>query len=243
MLNKEQILEKINEYCTLDENLCEGTFYDQVVYPLEEVGCFQDWTYDSGVSKGVLIFDELDYVIKIPFYCEWYEGDGYYNDDDEWVQEVEEGPSEYPFSGIQVEGFVHENPWDYCETEAFRYIAAERNGVEEHFAKTWFLGNVQNWPIYAQVRACMYRSEDSRTARSQRNYSDQERESAKNIKKATHFYVEDEWLMDFLAYWGQERLLAFIKFCDEWFIDDLHPGNLGYVCGVPCLVDYSSFDC
>lgn len=242
MLKKEYILDCIEKYCTLNEDLCECTFFDLVVSPLEDAGCFSDWTYDAGVTKGVLIFGELDYVVKIPFYCEYIEGDGYYDEDDNWIQEVEEGPSGYPFNGIEVKGFVHENEWDHCETESYRYIAAQRNGVEDFFAQTWFLGKASGWPIYAQVKACMFRSEASHSERSRKTYSDVDKEKARTIKKETGFYVENEWLIDFLNFWGEARLMALIQFCNEWFIDDLHCGNLGYICGAPCLVDYSSYD-
>ena len=136
MLTKEYILEKINKYCTLNEDLCEGTFYEQVVSPLVDAQCFDDWTWDSGVSKGVLIFGELDYVIKIPFYCEWFEGEGgYYDDEDNWVEDEPGCPSGYPFQGTEVEGYCHQNEWDYCETEELRYLAAVKNGMEDWVLK------------------------------------------------------------------------------------------------------------
>ena len=245
MLNKEYILEKINEYCTLNEQLSEETFYDMVVEPLDHNNCFEgySWTWATGVTKGVLIFDELDYVVKIPLYCEYYEG---YSDWDEETEEyvvIEEGgPTEEPFSGVQVEGYIHDNDWDYCETESYRYLEAEKHDVSEYFAKTWYIGSVKDWPIYAQIRANMYCSLESCSVRSRKNYSNEERESVKSIKEATHFYVSDEWMIDFINYWGEDALMNLINFCDEWFIDDLHDGNLGYICGAPCLVDYSSFD-
>ena len=159
MLTKEYILEKIEKYCTLNEDLCEGTFYDQVVSPLENANCFNDWVWDSGVSKGVLIFGELDYVIKIPFYCEWFEEEGgYYDADDNWVDGDPGEPAGYAFQGVEVEGYCHQNPWDYCETEELRYLVAVKHGMEEHFAKTWCIGTVNDWPIYAQVKCCMYSS-------------------------------------------------------------------------------------
>ena len=243
MLTKEYILEQLDKYCTLDENLCTGTFYEQVVSPLEDAGCFNDWTFDSGVTKGVLIFGELDYVIKIPFYCEYYEGEGgYYDEEDNWIEGEDGCPSGYPFGGIEVEGFCQENPWDYCETEVARYTVAERNNMEEHFAKTWLIGNVNHWPVYAQIKCCMYDSDSSRTTRSKRNYTEEDRKSVEKYIEAPGVDItEAEWLIDFLYYWGPERLSAFISFCEEWFIDDLHRGNLGYICGVPCLVDYSSY--
>jgi hypothetical protein len=246
MLNEKFILEQIEKHCCLDEELSSVTFYEKVVRPLEQSVEFNqyDWTYDSGISKGVLIFDSLDYVIKIPFYAEGFEGDqiDYDEENDEPIFE-DDYTSEYPFQGVEVEGFIKENEWDYCETEVLRYEVAKRNSMEDHFAKTYLIGFAIGWPIYAQVRACMFRSEASYSTRSKKNYTEEERETARKIRDEKKFYLDEEWLMDFIAFWGEERMLAFIKFCEEWFIDDLHGGNLGYVNGIPCLVDYSSYDC
>ena len=246
MLNEKFILEQIEKYCRLDEELSEGTFYEKVVVPLEASTEFNqyDWTYDYGVSKGVLIFNDLDYVIKIPFYAEWFEG--YEVDYDEENDEpiYEDGyTADCPFQGVEVEGFIKENSWDYCETETLIYEVAKRNSMEDHFAKTYMIGYANHWPIYAQVRACMLRSEESYTTRSKKNYTEEERETANAIRDNEKFYLDEEWLMDFIAFWGKERMLQFIKFCNDWFIDDLHGGNLGYVNGIPCLVDYSSYNC
>lgn len=244
MLNKDYILEKIKEYCILDENLTEQTFFEMVVEPLQNANCFSSWTWDSGVTKGVLIFDELDYVIKIPLYCEYVEPCyGYDEENDESYVIEEGGPSGWCFGGVQVEGYIHDNNWDYCETESYRYLEAEKNAVSEYFAKTWFIGSVHSWPVYAQTRANMYCSSDSRTARSKKTYSQKEKDTVKHIKKSTGFYVADEWMIDFINYWGEESLANLIKFCDAQYIGDLHYGNIGYICGAPCLVDYSSFEC
>jgi len=243
MLTKEYILDCLAKYAHFSEDLCSGNFYENIVAPIEKSQCFDeyDWVYDSGISKGVFIFDELDYVIKIPFQSNWYE-DGECWDDEQGTYVPCDGWVGEPFCGNEVEGFVKNHDWDYCETEELLYKVAERNGIAEYFAQTTYIGDVRGWPIYAQTRACMFRSESSRTARSQKNYSKAQRDSANELMKRNHFYVDEEWLIDFITYYGEQALLTFIKFCDDWFISDLHSGNLGYVDGVPCLVDYSSFD-
>lgn len=246
MLTKEYILDNMKKYCKIDTNtdLCLGNFYDLVISPLEKANCFKDYhmSYDNGLSKGVIIFDELDYVIKIPFVCSWYEEETEWDEEkDECVVICEGGPSGYPFGGVEVEGYCFHNDWDHCETELYRYCEAEKSGLEEHFAKIWFLDCINGWPIYAQSKACMYNTEDSYSSRSRKHYTDKERATANAIQSSSHFYIAQEWMMDFIQYWGKDKLLDFIKFCDEWFIDDLHDGNIGYICGVPCLVDYGSF--
>lgn len=240
-MTKEYILEQLNKYCTFDDTLSDGTFYENIVRPLEDAGCFNGWGYENGATKGVLIFSDLDYVIKIPFCCCYYEEEGYYDDNYEWIVECEGGPGEM-FGGIEVQGYVHNNEWDYCETEMYRYMDAEKAGMAEHFARTWFLGKVQNHPIYAQSRASMFRSDDAYESRSKKSYTKEDYDSANRVYKGKSFYVEEEWLIDFIHYWGEERANQFAEFCDQEDIEDLHCGNIGYICGVPCLVDYSGFN-
>ena len=50
------------------------------------------------------------------------------------------------------------------------------------------------------------------------------------------------WMLDFFIYFGEEMMEKFAQFCFDWNIHDLHDGNIGYHGGVPCLVDYSSYD-
>ena len=244
MLNKEYILECLNKYCVFDDELCAGNFEEKIITPLKNAKCFNDWTFDSGLSKGVLIFGELDYVIKIPFSAEWIE-------EDEYFYETEDGTTEYEtcggcpgdlFCGVEVEGYSKRNSWDYCETEELRYLVAKKNGLAEHFAEIVFLGEAGGWPIYCQARACMFNSDASTLSRINRTYTENDRKSVETIQKETGMYLNNEWLLDFLIFYGNERLFDFLRFCDEQKISDLHDGNIGYINGIPCLVDYSSYE-
>jgi len=246
MLTKEYILSELEKHGQFNEDLSTGTFYDQIIAPLERAESFKgyEWFWDDGCSKGVIVFKELNFVIKIPFYCEYYEGEGgYYDSQDNWVEGYDGEPSGSPFAGVQVEGYCHNNEWDYCETESIRYEVAEKNDMADHFARTWLLGEVRGWPIYAQTKACMFLSAASCEIRSKRNYTQQERDVASKAKKDNCIHLADEWVMDFISFWGVDRFSAFSCFLDEWEITDLHAGNLGYVNGIPCLVDYSSYEC
>jgi hypothetical protein len=64
-LTKEYILECLDKYCTF-EGLTEDNFVNLVVAPLQDAHCFNDWTWDNGVTKGVIIFKDFDFVVKIP---------------------------------------------------------------------------------------------------------------------------------------------------------------------------------
>lgn len=244
MLNKDFILEQIGKHCDLSEDLCEGTFFDMVVYPLQRAGCFEGhWFGDYGVSKGVLIFDDLDFVIKIPFYTSFVEGE--YDYDEETGEEIcicEGGPAGYAFYGTRVGEYEKENDWDYCETETQYYEVAQADNVEEFFAKTWLLGKVCGWPIYAQAKAVIFNSRECWTSRANKTYSDELRKSARTVREGMYFEANSEWIMDCIEYYGEERTAQFISFCDNWCIDDLHDANIGYVNGAPCIIDYSCYN-
>lgn len=115
----DEILEALS-YGTFDEN-DEADFYSIVVQPFSEK-YKKPFDYATGATKGVLIFEQLGFVIKIPF-CRNSE-DCYYNS----------AYGEYEccyFTGADTD-----NGWDYCEAEANKYERAEEEGLAQCFAKT-----------------------------------------------------------------------------------------------------------
>ena len=49
------------------------------------------------------------------------------------------------------------------------------------------------------------------------------------------------WLTDFKDYFGLHGLQKLFAFINKFGIEDLHDGNIGYVCGVPVLVDFAGY--
>ena len=261
MLNKKYILECLDEYCTF-EGLCEDTFYDLVVSPLQDAECFKNWTYDSGVSKGVLIFDEVNFVIKIPFegqgeyyesYCKDRNGhwqDKYATNADEKIENGEwvkkEGEEVFrAFGGAIIEDDEDGIYWDYCRLESYYYEKAVAAGVEKCFAKTEFIGEVHGHPIYCQEKCSMFGSEFHSTEK-QKEYekrTEEDYRSMKQICDENNFHrIDRDWTLDFLIYWGEQMFAKFAEFVKSYDIWDLHNGNIGYKNGAPCLVDYSSYE-
>lgn len=118
--------------------LSDNSFFRQIVSPFKDK-YKKPFAYDYGATKGVLIFKELGFVIKIPFVC---------NDD-------------WDFSGAECA-----NGWDYCEVEALKYQDASINGLAECFAETMCIGDVDGHPIYIQELATMYEKGETTTKRS-----------------------------------------------------------------------------
>lgn len=217
----DEILEALS-YGTFDEN-DEADFYSIVVQPFSEK-YKKPFDYATGATKGVLIFEQLGFVIKIPF-CRNSE-DCYYNS----------AYGEYEccyFTGADTD-----NGWDYCEAEANKYERAEEEGLAQCFAKTKKIGDIDGYPIYMQELADIYKSIDY-----QSSHTEEDSRQVSSICNSNNFYMFNiEWLSDAFHYYGEKMFHKLLEFIRTVGINDLHDGNIGYIGNRPVLVDYSSFD-
>lgn len=233
MENNEKLNEIINalKYCDFSD-LTEEVFYENVVYFFGE-HYHKSFTYETGATKGVLIFSELGFVIKIPF-C------GYIDED--WLAERQE---EEDYDGYDLddgfcyfEGAESSVSWDYCEAEADKYIAASKQGVEKCFAETKKVTEINGHPIYCQEYAEIYSY-----SKSQSHHTEEDRHSVEEIcKNQPYFCFNLEWLSDVFSYYGEKFFYELMNFIDSERIEDLHGGNVGYVGMRPVLIDYSSWN-
>ena len=217
----DEILEALS-YGTFDEN-DEAEFYPVVVQPFSEK-YKKPFDYATGATKGVLIFEQLGFVIKIPF-CRNTE-DCYYNS----------AYSEYEccyFTGADTD-----NGWDYCEAEADKYQRAKEEGISMCFAKTEKIGVIDGYPIYMQELASIYRNADY-----QSSHTEEDSRQVSSICSSNNFYIFNmEWLSDAFHFYGEKIFHKLLEFIRTVGINDLHDGNIGYIGNRPVLVDYSSFD-
>lgn len=217
----DEILEALS-YGTFDEN-DEADFYSIVVQPFSEK-YKKPFDYATGATKGVLIFEQLGFVIKIPF-CRNSE-DCYYNS----------AYGEYEccyFTGADTD-----NGWDYCEAEANKYERAEEEGLAQCFVKTKKIGDIDGYPIYTQELADIYKSIDY-----QSSHTEEDSRQVSSICNSNNFYMFNiEWLSDAFHYYGEKMFHKLLEFIRTVGINDLHDGNIGYIGNRPVLVDYSSFD-
>ena len=217
----DEILEALS-YGTFDEN-DEADFYSIVVQPFSEK-YKKPFDYATGATKGVLIFEQLGFVIKIPF-CRNSE-DCYYNS----------AYGEYEccyFTGADTD-----NGWDYCEAEANKYERAEEEGLAQCFAKTKKIEDIDGYPIYMQELADIYKSIDY-----QSSHTEEDSRQVSSICNSNNFYMFNlEWLSDAFHYYGEKVFHKLLEFIRTVGINDLHDGNIGYIGNRPVLVDYSSFD-
>ena len=210
-----EILDALHN-CYFDE-LDQYSFDDDVLYPFKDKYT-KSFKSATGATKGVLIFENFGFVIKIPFiFC----------DGDEMC-----GASD----GI--------HNWDYCSQEVCRYEMAEDEGFGDIFLETDLLGEVNNHPIYIQPYAKVLSQIDGTTYNSNhRSGTDVDAILAKEIDNSENYTMLDSsWEADFLVRYGIEMFKKFKIYIKDNWINDLRDDNIGYIGKNPVLIDYAGFN-
>lgn len=224
-INKEELEEILNalQYCYFGEN-CDIDFYYDVVEPFTD-HYHKPFSYDKGATKGVLIFEQLNFVIKIPFTSSGDEEE-YYNEDGERNYDS----YEY-FCGADAD-----EEWNYCEAEAIKFTRAKEEGLGICFAETRKITEIDCYPIYIQEFAKIFSYGESK-------HTKEDETKVNSICNSKDFSVFNlEWLSDALVFFGEEIFYKLVDFIKRLGINDLHNANLGYINDRPVLVDYSSFN-
>lgn len=187
-------------------------------------------TMDHGVSKAVLIFNDEDWVLKIPFNSMLY-----------YAYDPDSGEYDYNPDTAYYEKFCYApmaSKWDYCNVEYLVYQEALELGLECFFAETDFYCSTRNgYPIYIQEKVT-----------SMRNYPKFNRCSEKSETLASKSpltrYIEHLWVAAAIEQYGEEKVNNFFEFLSnkKYILHDLHYGNYGFRAdGSPCILDFSGW--
>lgn len=208
----EQILNGLKD-CIFEE-LTEYNVEEKVIDRLDSDIFEPDW--NTGATKLVLFPKKCNFVIKIPL-------NGYVY-----------SKKFYEFEGAPGA----DNCWDYCAVEKSLYETAVEALAEKFFLKLEYAGNVNDYPIYKQVKATSFAD-----SRSRHEYSEIKRSSTREICEEIHVSCFHTcWLSDFLEFYTKEDLALLNEFIEDCGISDLHSGNLGYKeNGIPVIIDYAGF--
>lgn len=199
---------------------------------------------DSGVSKGVIIFEKLGIVIKIP-YVGLYEratdcsNCGWENCETCPLTEEDLEDDFIPFDNADdIYELKRYSNWDYCENELVKYEKAREEGFVDFFPKTEFYGLVDGHPVYLQEKVKSFYAglEDRPPSRVAR-------ESYENSRRVQSAPISEEWLLQAIDFYGLERLESFLVFIEkEGLDDDLHDGNIGFnYQNAPILLDWAGW--
>jgi len=198
---------------------------------LEPLAHYYDVGFFTGVSKAVIVFDNFDKVIKIPFhgYVEQY-----YDSDEEEYEDVF-----CPFEGADSDYDCR----DYCDAECEIWLKANEAGLGKYFCKEERLMDIDGYPIYIQEKAVTY-SDAIYYAGLDHFHTEKERtKTEKKCEKNSFsaYKVNPDWLTDFINCYGEEEFKKFMGFLYDEMIGDFHTENIGYVGNRPVLIDFSDY--
>ena len=186
--------------------------------------------YRHGVSKAVFIFNNLNFVIKIPFNGSWECEYGLDKDSDRVVEISRDWYD-----------FITE---DYCEKELSKYTKAKEKGLEIFFAAVDnFTLSENRKPIYIQEKVIPFYEYEKENKIS---ITEEHEMLARRLRCDFHSRLFDSWIAAAIKYYGfdlTKKFLSFIEKEDYEIGADLHSGNYGFrENGTPCLLDYSGWE-
>ena len=138
---------------------------------------------------------------------------------------------------------------DYNSLEAKNYERACNEDIEDFFAATYCLGQVDEFMVYAQEKVeadedavsssfFEYTLENYFSSRICENEDDEDRLNEDAWDEANCLDNEDRIYAMIENYSDARRV---VEFTDKYDINDLHSGNWGYRGTQPVLIDYSGY--
>ena len=183
-----------------------------------------DFFVSNGITKMVIIVDDLPFVIKIPFngQREYMWIDETHCDDGTW----------YPF--YQADS---SKGWDYCGAELDYTTAIQEEGYGMFVPDMMYLCTVCGYDVFVQEK--VYPMCENRHTY---GASEASMEKARECRRS----FDIEWTARAIDIYGMD---AFIDFCD-WadnalpdMMHDMHSANYGYrENGDPIILDLSGFN-
>lgn len=183
---------------------------------ISSINCEDELSFDweDGASKLVIIPEDKDYVIKIPFNGNYYEDDGYFN-----------------FS------------YNYCETEIELYerIFEENPIFSQFFLPLTRVEEYREWDVYVQPKCQAYNNTNEKIR--SKSYSKDSLNKVRSEVILYNSSFPKDWLAAVTEILGDVNLVKnFINMLEEYDItQDLHMGNIGYYNGKPIILDYAGF--
>ena len=190
-----------------------------------------DFSYDTGISKFVIIPNHLDYVIKIPF-------TGSYQRNFNYSYESIEDIDDYSFISFCNSGT--NTPYDYIarEIETYNYYKNTEENFLNFLLPSEKIGECCKINIYIQPKAEVYC--DSCVTPTQKSIN-----IINTMKEQEEFFyysnLPDDWIALCLETLNgdKNKLCKLLDFFDEF--NDLHTANIGYYNGHPVIIDYAGF--
>lgn len=226
-----EICKRLDFCCNLAPEADDGDpYFLDCIY--EELGHdFGDFEIANGATKGVLIFDDLPFVIKFPFLgMRYFDEDKYEAEEDDYYVFEE-------FQGADCE--EHNN---YCQCELERADAMVEAGFGDLVAKTELLYvNEFGFKFYIQEKVQTY--SDCYDVATQA--SEESRRKSASLTR-DYKYCADDWRALVIEKFGVDKWMQLVdwsKSSGVYILNDMHGSNYGYrYDGSPVLLDISGYN-
>lgn len=209
----------------------EGYFTEEdVEYLISDIP-IDNFNYETGATKCVIIPDDADFVIKIPFNaiissclsCE--KEKDYFNCTQSCC----------PFNHFKCGGGLNHDNYCALEEELYNKVKTEYSQFIDFFLPTTKICEVDDYPIYIQKKAEVFENKIYSTS-----------ENSKKKVESCNFPVSApiEWLAKCLEDMDNnlEMYYDFLSMLNKLGMNgDLHRGNVGYYNGHAVLIDYAGF--
>ena len=221
----------IRKYILYEEFLHQGIFSeadaDDYAGTLNEEYGITDFNYAFGATKLVIIPEDTDYVIKIPFNA---------------IENCDADPFEDEFYvkfSLARTANGENFEWDYCALEEELYNIAKSAGWGKFFLPVEKVKGLEDpYPIYIQEKAQGFGCHSC----NDKILDDKLRDFCLNYRVR---YGSPEWWADVFEslHEDEDDLISFLIFLRKNEMeDDLHGNNLGYTMNdFPVIVDYAGF--
>lgn len=195
--------------------------------------------YETGASKLVIIPDETDFVIKIPFTGAYAEAGEYYDDEEgEWIKSEDDRQYE------DFYGASDDSGCNYCAAECEIYNEAKKKGFEQLLLKIEKVGEYNGMSVYIQPKAKSFAytgNTEKYSSNKSKEIVREERNRVGNTYGISIHSFPTNWAASCLDILGSlDELNRFFIFLNE-NSGDLHSNNIGYYNGKPCIIDYAGF--
>lgn len=134
---------------------------------------------------------------------------------------------------------------DYCQKEVDNYQGAIKYGVERILLETKFLCiNANGVPLYIQplLDETMYNRSNITSKQIRKQIVTIKRNTVyKYQKKIFESRLNDQWVRQVLSLYGKRFMKSFTEWTQEYEVNDLHDGNIGYQKHKPVIFDYSGY--
>lgn len=249
------------------ENLREETLDDCISTPLYRAFAenkFPSHSIECGSTKAVILVQGESFVLKIPF-GEYYSEDSFddrvaniaaennfaRNEAYEWVCEnCDDEEFCYEFEMAHNNRLSHDimqkyecllTGADYCALESCYYEEALRRNLGDYFAAEEFVGYLQNFPVYKQQRVVPFYEHHDLSIR-KRKYEERQKSTRARCEELHCWCFDEIWIADFFDIYGENEFIRLTDFLEEFEIGDIRRANIGYLDGLPILLDYAGYN-